>query len=67
MMPTSFSVPPPPIGLCESCTHVRIVENRRGSRFYLCELSAVDPAFPRYPRLPVLQCRGYRPQEPRES
>jgi hypothetical protein len=57
----------PLVGLCESCVNVRVVENRRGSRFYLCELSATDPAFPRYPRLPVLQCRGYRPQEPREG
>ncbi len=47
------------IGLCETCENVRVVENRKGSRFYLCELSAVDPDFPRYPRLPVLQCRGY--------
>ena len=67
MTPISFSVTPPPVGLCESCVHVRIVENRRSSRFYLCELSAVDPAFPRYPRLPVLECRGFRPREPRES
>jgi hypothetical protein len=47
------------VGLCESCRNVRIIENRNGSRFFLCELSAVDPAFPRYPRLPVLRCRGY--------
>jgi len=31
----------------------------RGSVFYLCELSKVDPAFPKYPRLPVLKCSGY--------
>ncbi len=59
-------VPPfaPAAGLCGSCAHVRVIENRRGSRFYLCRLSETDPAFPRYPRLPVLQCRGYRPAEP---
>lgn len=54
-------VPAPPVGLCESCLSHRIVETRTGSRFYLCQLSAVDPAFPRYPRLPVLRCAGYRP------
>lgn len=48
-------------GLCEGCVHVRVVENRRGSRFYLCQLSEVDPRFPKYPRLPVLQCIGYAP------
>jgi hypothetical protein len=55
---------PAPVGLCESCVNVRVIENRNGSRFYLCELSTVDPAFPRYPRLPVLRCAGYRPAPP---
>ena len=48
-------------GLCAGCRHVRVVESQRGSRFYLCELSRVDPRFPRYPRLPVLACAGYEP------
>ncbi len=51
----------PPAGLCESCANVRIIETRRGSRFFLCQLSEVDPRFPRYPRTPVLQCIGYTP------
>lgn len=55
------------IGLCETCKNVRVVENRKGSRFYLCELSTVDPAFPRYPRLPVLRCRGYSRVEETKS
>jgi hypothetical protein len=25
----------------------------------MCELSLTDHSFPRYPRLPVLECRGY--------
>jgi hypothetical protein len=50
-------------GLCGSCVHARIIENRRGSRFYMCELSKVDPAFPKYPPLPVVKCSGYRPAE----
>jgi hypothetical protein len=53
--------PSPPAGLCESCIHHRIVENRRGSRFHLCERSRDDEAFPRYPALPVVACRGYEP------
>ena len=48
-------------GLCGSCINARIIENKRGSRFYMCELSKVDPGFPRYPPLPVVACSGYRP------
>jgi hypothetical protein len=47
------------IGLCADCRSMRVVESDRGSKFYLCERSATDPTFPKYPRLPVLQCRGY--------
>jgi hypothetical protein len=46
-------------GLCDSCRHQRIVRNTRGSSFSLCERSRTDPDFPRYPRLPVRECRGY--------
>jgi hypothetical protein len=52
-----------PVGLCESCANVRVVVSGKGSSFYMCRLSAVDPAFPKYPRLPVLRCRGYTPAE----
>jgi hypothetical protein len=55
----SARLPPPPAGLCESCANVRIVETRKGSRFYLCTLSEVDPRFPKYPGIPVLRCAGY--------
>lgn len=49
----------PQVGLCSVCIHARTVENRRGSAFYLCERSKTDPSFSRYPRLPVLACRGF--------
>ena len=45
-------------GLCDDCRWVREVLTRR-SRFLLCERSQFDPDYPRYPGLPVLQCRGY--------
>lgn len=48
------------VGLCESCRHVQIVKSARGSLFYLCTLSKVDPSFPKYPELPVRVCTGYR-------
>lgn len=47
-------------GLCETCVHSRAVIGAR-SAFWMCERSLADPAFPRYPRLPVLRCRGYEP------
>jgi hypothetical protein len=48
-------------GLCPGCTHVRVIENRRGARFLMCGLQRTDPRFPKYPRLPVLHCSGFRP------
>jgi hypothetical protein len=49
----------PPTGLCPSCANVRFVKGAN-STFLMCELSRTDPRFPRYPRLPVLKCEGYR-------
>jgi hypothetical protein len=49
-------------GLCESCVHQRVVKNTRGSRFSLCERSKTEPEYPKYPRVPVLECRGYEPR-----
>jgi hypothetical protein len=49
----------PRAGLCPSCAYGRQIESSRGSTFYLCERSATDPGFPKYPRLPVIQCTGY--------
>lgn len=51
-------------GLCGRCTNARVVETRRGSRFYRCELSRKDPRFPRYPVLPVVRCAGHVPGTP---
>jgi hypothetical protein len=50
-------------GLCADCTHARVVRSDRGSLFYLCQLSFEDPSFPKYPRLPVLDCAGFQKQE----
>jgi hypothetical protein len=46
-------------GLCDTCVHQRIVRNTRGSVFSLCRRSKTDPRFPRYPRVPVLECWGH--------
>jgi len=47
-------------GLCSDCLHARRLESARGSVFILCNLSVTDPRFPKYPRLPVLSCDGYK-------
>ena len=48
-------------GLCDTCRHQRVVRNTRGSVFSLCERSRTDPAYPLYPRLPVVRCGGHEP------
>jgi hypothetical protein len=45
-------------GLCASCVHARWVASKR-SRFLRCGRSDADPAFPRYPALPVSACAGF--------
>ena len=56
-----------PTGLCGRCVHQRVVGNTRGSTFSLCERSKTEPEFPRYPRLPVLSCRGFEPRDEHAS
>ena len=47
-------------GLCSNCQHSREIESDRGSIFIMCKLSFEDSHFAKYPRLPVLNCSGYR-------
>lgn len=49
--------------LCERCTWMREILTPKGSRFLLCELSQSDPAYPKYPRQPVVSCVGFRERE----
>jgi hypothetical protein len=46
-------------GLCGTCAHMQAVVSSRGARFYRCGLSFSDPAFPRYPPIPVVSCAGF--------
>jgi hypothetical protein len=57
----------PRAGLCDHCRHQRLVHNTRGSTFSLCERSRSDPGFPRYPPLPVVDCRGYESRGEQEE
>jgi hypothetical protein len=58
-MAKSLNIPPSGIGLCADCQHMRLIKSDRGATFYFCQRSATDPKFPKYPRLPVLECSGY--------
>jgi hypothetical protein len=49
-------------GLCDRCKHCHAITNSRGSTFYLCRRAESDPAFARYPQLPVRECRGFELQ-----
>jgi hypothetical protein len=51
-------------GLCAVCRHARRIRSDRGAIFVLCGLSAANPAFPRYPSLPVLVCGGFERRPP---
>jgi hypothetical protein len=53
--------------LCETCASVREVITPKGSRFLLCQLSRIDPAYPKYPPQPVVECYGHRPRETNEQ
>lgn len=46
------------VGLCAKCRHARRIETAR-SAFILCQRSAADPRYAKYPRLPMLACAGY--------
>ncbi len=57
-------MPPADAGLCDTCTHQRVIRNTRGSAFSLCERSKTEPEeYPRYPRTPVKQCEGHEPRD----
>lgn len=46
-------------GLCDDCRHGRMVRSGRKAEYLLCEYSGIDPAFEKYPRLPVRNCSAY--------
>ena len=64
-IPRTWTGPPP--GLCGACRYSRVIQTARGSTFRLCERSATDPRFPRYPNLPVLSCLGFEPEPEPET
>lgn len=45
--------PDPDVGLCCVCRHAALQRSARGSAFWRCRRADTDPAFRRYPPLPV--------------
>ncbi|MEX2449138.1 MAG: hypothetical protein WD404_10415 [Solirubrobacterales bacterium] len=54
-------------GLCDRCAHQRLIPNTRDSVFSLCLRSRTEPAYPRYPRVPVVSCPGFDPRAERRA
>lgn len=48
-----------PVGLCRRCAWTRRLETARGSVFHLCRRHRSDPAYRKYPTLPVVRCPGF--------
>jgi len=42
--------------------HQKLIHNTRGSTFSMCLKAREDKAFPKYPRMPVVRCRGHEPR-----
>jgi hypothetical protein len=54
-------------GLCDTCRHQKVIRNTRGSSFSMCERSKTDPAYPKYPRTPVVRCAGHERRAPERN
>ena len=55
------------VGLCAQCRHGQAVHSAKGSTFWRCGAHDFDPSWPKYPRLPVLECGRYQRQADRED
>ena len=67
MMDDSRGTAQTPAGLCPACANVKVIRSSKGSTFYLCQLSAADARFPKYPPQPVVACGGYLPSANEQS
>lgn len=47
-------------GLCGKCAHCeKLAHPRGGVPYFRCLRAKTDAAFPKFPRLPVLRCKGF--------
>jgi hypothetical protein len=51
------------IGLCATCSFGRLFRSGRGITYVSCERSRTDPAYPRFPSIPMLRCKGFEPRD----
>lgn len=56
--------PDPSVGLCSSCRFASVQRSARGSSFWRCRRADAEPAFLRYPPLPVKSCHGFERHSP---
>jgi hypothetical protein len=49
-------------GLCRNCDWSRTINSDRGSTFWLCRAASTYPGMRKYPPLPVLTCRAWKPR-----
>jgi hypothetical protein len=52
------------VGLCATCRFAARQRNARGSHFWRCRRADTDPAYRRYPPLPVRSCPGFEAGAP---
>lgn len=55
------------VGLCRRCRFAHVISTD-ASTFHRCMLHEEAPdRFPRYPKLPVVDCEGFEPGSPERS
>ena len=47
------------LGLCATCRFGRVFRSGKGVTYVSCERSKIDPRYPRFPTVPVLECAGF--------
>lgn len=52
------------VGLCIECGFHKTVVSAHETIFHYCTRSELDPWYPKYPRLPVLDCNGFERHDP---
>lgn len=47
------------LGQCLDCRHRKALRSKSGEDLVLCARASAEPAFPKYPRLPMSGCGGF--------
>lgn len=55
-----FSIHNNEIGLCLDCIHFARIVSSKGSAFIQCQKHFLDKEYAKYPRLPVVSCKGHK-------